>query len=260
MFRAIRFNERLKDLNKQTVQPESLKELAAFFSGKTSYNNVYSRSKKYFYYDLPQNIKTRLENAHPWEILYLDETWDEVIGERFEGLDITAGISFNYHKYNYPFTLPDQELFLSGIYLEQRFYHNINSFYQIGTNFYSSYSKAINKNTTYDFFGNGRLQIENLWNLTDKMLAEFGFGLESTFVSANKWERIDNYFADIQFQYFIENNMSANFRISYDLYYNWPGDISFTYNHQGYYNYQYEKEKYWHFQLNLMYFLERGLL
>jgi len=258
VFRALRFNERLKDLKKQTGSPEELAELAAFFAQRSAYSETYDRATKYFYNNLPDKTIKILQNAQPWEIIYLDETWNEIIGNRLEGFDMDGGVSFDYEK-NDNSDVYTTELFLLGLYLQQRYYHNICPSYQLGTNFYSSFSKSVNNNTPYNYLGKGKLQVENLWNLTDKVLTELDLGMESVFTSKEKWQRRDRYFSEITFRYFLENNISANLTASYNIYKNWPASVFFDYEDIQY-NANYEDDKSWILQFSLTYFLERGLL
>jgi len=257
MFRALRFNERMEDLNR-TENPSYLSELAAFFAQRSGYSQAYDRPDKYFYNDLPDKIKSILNSSQPWEIIYLDETWDEIIGDRYEGWDITSGLLINYekNKSNGPYLT---ELFLLGAYMEYRYYHNLSSFYQLGFDCYSSFTKSLNDNTSYEYLGKGQLQIENLFNLTDKMLAEINFTLESAFTSENIWQRRDRYLVHTILHYFLENNLSANFNASYNAYYNWPGNISFDYEDYSYRNSRYEEEKNWFITIGMTYFLDRGI-
>ncbi|KAA3611023.1 MAG: hypothetical protein D8M58_13665 [Calditrichaeota bacterium] len=259
VFRALRFNERLKNITHiDDLTSNDLAELAELFSKKSIYNRIYDRPEKYFYSQLPKSVLSKLSEMQPWEIMYLGEAFNEITGDRFEGFDVNGGLLINYEKRDYSNGV-DTELFLLGLYFEQEYYHNINTSYQIGTNFFGSVSKTINENTPYDYFGKGGLQIFNLWNLTDRVLLKLDIGLESGFASSESWERVDEYFADVNFIYFIENNLSLNTQISYNFTESTSDDVSIYYN-GSYYNPYYEEDKSWGIQLNLRYYLTRNFL
>lgn len=260
VFRALRFNDRLKNLDgNKKLDREDIGELAEFLTRRSVYSQIHDRSDKYFYAALPKNVLNRLDGLKPWELMYIDDVWDEIIGDRMEGYDINGGLVITYNKSDDSNPTDDSELFLSGLYLEHRYYHNLSPCYQIGTHFYSSISTVMNDNTMYDYLGRGRLQLFNLWNLADRMLLELDFGLESGFASSKSWERMDQYFTDLNFRYIIEDNLSANVRFSYDSYYNWPGHLSFEYDGRYFNNWLYDTMDSWNVNFNMVYYLERDL-
>jgi hypothetical protein len=260
VFRALRFNEKIKSLNGKTqLNTDDLQELSHFFTRKNSYGQIYQRSDKYFYSDLPKTILNSITGMAPWEIMYIDEVWDEILGDRFEGFEVSGGLLINYDKIHNSNPDAHEELFLYGLYIDQKFYHNINPYYQIGTGVYCSLSKVINEKTPYNFLGNGSLRILNLWNLTDRMLIELDFGIETGFASGSGWERVDNYFTDFTLRYFLEDNLSFDMLIFYNYDRNWPQNLSFAYDGKNYNNSSYNTEKGWTIQFNLRYYLSQGL-
>lgn len=259
VFRTLRFNERLKQLNNNTELTDAdLIELANFFTRKNIYDLIYDRSNKYFYQNLPENVQSRVKRLEPWELMYVNETWNEILGDRFEGFKIHSGLSISYNKNYYTHSFVDAELFLIGLYVEQIYYHNISTDYQVGVNFDASLSKAVNNNTPYDILGNGSLKLLNLWNVTDKMLIDFVLGGNTRFESSKSWQKMNNYFTEINLWYFIENNLSFNTQVTYKYLQNSPEDISFYYDNF-YYHSKYEKETTWSVLFRLRYYIKRGL-
>lgn len=263
VFRALRFDERIKDLDaSKALNTEEITELSDFLTRRDVYNQIYDRPYKYFYSQIPKSVLNRLDKLAPWEVMYLNDTWSEIIGDRFEGFNIHGGLSVNYEKNIYSPGNNSTELFLTGPYLEQYYYHNISMCYQVGINSYCTFLKVANDNTTYKYFGRGRFQISNLFNVTDKILSELNLGYEVAFADSKteiRWQRIDNYFSDFSLIYFIENDLSLNTDISYNFFHNRPADLSFRYDGRNYYNSTYDKEKNWSIYLSLRYYIERGL-
>lgn len=277
VFKAIRFSERLKDLNKTPgLDAENAKKLASLYARQSSFSNTYDRSLKYFYEALPTNITDQISDLKPWEMMYLHEVSDEIIGDRYEGFMIDGGLSINHNRRiednnsinrNY-----NSELTLLGLYIEQRYYHNLTPGYQIGTNVYAAYSKALNENTETDFLGKGFIRLLNLWNLTDRMLLNFHIGYETSFASnehvsvlsggseyiSKDWERFDRFLAQVSLDYFLENNLSIYSTVSNDVSYDWPADTQNMVNSTSISNNN--SEKYWRVRLGIRYYFIRGLL
>ena len=263
VFRALRFNERIKNLFKIDLNSEEIEKIAELFTRNDGYENVYDRPDKYFYNDLPEEVKSKLSMLKPWEIFYLDEARREIIGTRLEGFQIDGGLSVNYDKRNYhPYS--NNEFFLVGFYLDQVYYHNVSFRYQIGLNLSTSYLKAVNDNTPFKYVGNGIISFLNLFNLTDRLLMNWDFGYESGFLSAdkndryNKWERLDDFYSNLSFRYYLENNLSLHLFANYGITTSWPEDVGFNFANNYYYA-SYDKQKRLSFSVGLRYYIDRGI-
>jgi len=273
VIRALRFDGRLRDINKSSDLNEgAIKELAYLYTRQPGYSSTYDRYKKYFYDALPASVVSEVNNLKPWEMLYLDEVFDEIIGDRYEGFELDGGLALHHEHSIYSNSTGEQELTLLGLYIEQEYYHNFTPAYQFGTNIYASYSKAVNENTTINYMGRGFIRFLNLWNLTDRLLVEFELAYETGFASIDEiyytpvglgteeqWERRDRYNAYLSLNYFIENNLLIDATLSNDAYKNWPSDLSFEYDGRSFRSFNYDKEKMWNIRIGLRYYFLRGL-
>ncbi|MEJ2053071.1 MAG: hypothetical protein P8X42_04040 [Calditrichaceae bacterium] len=273
VFRALRFNERLKDLGKTKGLTESeVKSLIYLYAHETAYNSTFDRSKKYFYEALPEKVTNQIKNLQPWEMLYLDEVSDEIIGTRNEGFEIDAGIQLTHQHAIYTNVSGSGELTLVGAYAEQRYYHNISPGYQIGTRIDVSYLKVLNENTMANYFGRGTATIMNLWNITDRMLMDLSLGYETGFATIDdirynmgvfetyeKWHRSDRVNLSLSMDYFLENNLSIGATISNRAYKYWPQNNSFGYDGYQYGSSSYKTNKNWSAGIDLRYYIIRGM-
>ena len=262
VIRALRFNERMKDLSLGSgISDEDLKELAAFFTKRESYLSSYDRSNKYLYHQFPQGVLSQLDNLSPWGVMYLHDTWSEVIGERLEGFEISGGMSINYEKKDHSgnaYSSSDMELMQLGLYFEQAYYHNPSYTYQFGITSRALLSKVMNDESAYESIGSLSLTYLNLWNVMDKLLMNWNLGYQTDFFSGDLWERVDCLKSNLSFQYFIENNLSFDTQLSYKYFYNWPEEVWI--NVKDYYHVSdYQKEHEWRIVFNLRYYLKRGI-
>ncbi len=273
VFRALRFNERLKDIGKTTgLNEEEIESLIYLYAHESAYSGTYERSRKYFYEALPERVTKQIKNLQPWEMIYLDEVSNEIIGTRNEGFEINGGIQVTHEHSIYSSTIGSSELTLLGIYTEQAYYHNITSSYQIGTDVDFTYLKAMNENTDVNFLGRGSATFMNLWNMTDLILVEFSLGYETGFASikderfnmgvletSKKWHRSDRVGLSLSMDYFLENNLSIGASITNTAEKYWTPNTSFYYDGYQYSSTYYEQEKNWYAGINLRYYIIRGM-
>jgi hypothetical protein len=273
VFRALRFTERLKNIGKTTgLSEDELISLIYLYAHESAYSSTYDRSRKYFYEALPERIIEQIKNLQPWEMVYLDESSTEIIGDRNEGLEINGGIQLTHENEIYSGITGSSELTLMGIYAEQKYYHNIASSYQIGTSLDLAYLKAFNENTDVNFLGRGAATFMNLWNMTDRILVEFSLGYETGFASIEaeryqmgiletyyKWHRSDRFRLSLSMDYFLENNLSIGALISNSANKYWTQDASYYYDGYQYSSSLYEQQKNWSVHIDLRYYLIRGM-
>ena len=273
VFKALRFNQRLKDIDKTSGLSEAdIKSLIYLYAHESAYNNTYDRPRKYFYEALPEKVTSQIKNLQPWEMIYLDEVSDEIIGSRYEGFEINGGIQLTHQHTVYTNIGGSAELTILGFYMEQEYYHNISPGYQIGTNVDLSYLKILNENTMVNNVGRGIATFMNLWNITDRLLMEFDLGYETGFATIDniryqmgiletydKWYKSDRFNLSLSMDYFLENNLSLGTTISNTANRYWPQDDSFYYDGYQYGSSSYEKDRNWYAQIDLRYYFIRGM-
>ncbi len=244
VFRALAFNEIWRVINNgQSLSEAHLKEMATFFAQRSSFFETYSRPDKYFYFYLPEGVRSQMDQLSAWQIFYLHDSWQQLIGERFEELDGELGMVLSYKKNIYAKKWQNQELLLIGGYFEQNYFHNVTLKYQIGVNVYTSFSQALNHNTNYRYFGKGSIRFSNLYNLLDRLLANLDFEFQTVFAKSKEnnvqniapWQRLNRFASQLNLNYLIENKVLFNFNISYVNVLNHPENLGFEFEDQYYY-------------------------
>ena len=269
VLRALSFNRLYGLLQKgENFSENEIKELARFFARRYSYFKIYHRPQKYFYFDLPASVRRKIDRLSAWQVMYLNETWQQIIGDRLEGADGSAGILYSYYKKTYSFTPDNSELMLLGVYLNQNYYHNVTMKYQVGVKFYSDFSQALNNNTDYNYFGKTRFTFSNLFNLLDRLLAQFQLEAQTVFArsklntksSVSAWQRVDLFAGRLRLDYFMENNLSFNVIAAYKKYFNRPERLQFYYQDQFYYGNNFKETGDFYLTFGFTYFINRTLL
>lgn len=273
VFRALRFSERMRDIGKTAgLSEQDIKSLIHLFARESSYSSRYDRSSKYFYEELPKSISKQIKNLQPWEMIYLDEAFREIIGNRYEGFELDGGIQFSHQHAVYTNISGGDELTLLGAYVDQQYYHNISPGYQIGFNTYVSYSKPLNDNTPIHYMGRGTAEFLNLWNVTDRILMELNIGCETGFAlidamrylpgpdeTYEQWQRWDRYRLSLSMDYFLENYLSIGASIRNLAYHYWPSNVSFEYDNYQFYGSGYDLDKSWSVNIDLRYYILRDM-
>jgi len=266
ILQAIRFSERLNSLSLTTPLNETeLAELARHFTRLPSYQTSYLRSTKYFYENLPGSLREKTKALSPWQVFYLDEALHETLGERYEGFQVNSGVTVYYENTTGEYNRP--ELFLTGIYIDQEFYHNPSPVYQFGLTFYGSMSGAINANTKLKQIGRSEMAVHNLYNLTDKLLVNSKTWYALGFAQTKKtepddptWERVDRYGSALTLSYFIENNLTFRIQANYSRMSANEPYIYFSYEDIRYASDSYGREENWSFSFSLSYYFQRMVL
>ena len=217
------------------------------------------------YNAFPERVTKQINNLQPWEMMYLNEAFNEIIGDRYEGFELDGGIQFSHQHVINTNLYSDGELTLLGAYLDQQYYHNISTGYQIGVNTYASFSKPLNDNTPVHYLGRGSAEFLNLWNATDRILMELNLGYETGFASIDvfgylkQWQRWDRYRLSLSMDYFLENYLSIGTSITNIAYHYWPSTVDFEYDSRFFSGSGYDLEKNWSVSIDLRYYIMRGM-
>ncbi len=264
VFRALVFNRRLTAVTGRKI--DNLGDLAVAFTRQAAYSALYERSVKYFYYSLPEAIRASLKNLDAWQLMYLNDSFSEVIGTRFEGSETRGGLSLNYHKKSgsfliRPFTAGITQV---GLFLEHDYYHNFTPYYQLGATVSMSLNKVVDTSPAYDYSGDMTMALSNLFNLTDRLLCTFDLAYQTMFISGGKagmesWERQINYSSGLSFLYRIENQIYLTSNMNWNKIKLNPPGAAFYYNGNlmAYSNYQ--KTERWSVYFGLRYYFSLGV-
>lgn len=208
MIRALRFQERYAAI--QTSSPFSdaqIQFLAHEIAKRSGYERVYDRSDKFFWNNLFEGIgiESRLT---PYEIYFLSDIFQENVGIRLEGWDISAGVAWNYSNEEYYRRV--------GGFGQMRWYKNLNLNHQIGVNILGSLSNYFSEKVLFEYLGGVDLKLSYLWVITDRVLWQTNYTSEFDFTKYNEKRGLRPSYKEENFKhslnseisYYIEDNLS----------------------------------------------------
>ncbi len=176
VIRALRINERMKEMGKQELSSEEIEDVAFLISREDDYDFYFQRPDKFFWRDISGKTHGKLDNMTVLEYEYMKESMLENIGHRYEGIAFDAGLSlYRYTKRDYErsdslFSNDRTENFRFGPSINFDYYNNLTTSLQIGF----TYSADMGFDTMTDdelneYFTN-YIGAEVLYNITDRLL------------------------------------------------------------------------------------------
>ncbi len=270
LFRALGFNEIYQSISGEaTLNQKELEDLARFFARRTDYFNTFDRPSKYFWADMPSSVEQKLRKLAPWQLMYLTDTWRQIVGTRYEGFVLNGGLAFDYQKKSYTPKTHNFEQALLGLYLDQWFVHNFSLNYQFSVQTFLKFSRTTNHNTPYRNFGTVNLTLNNLFSLLDRLLIELEGQYQIFFRSAEEnsqptsvptWQRMDFRRLSLVLNYFIENNLAFNLNLNYTHQKSNQDVLNFWYPPLNFVHIPYRTNENLQISFGLRYYFKRDLL
>jgi len=97
VIRAVRLQERLGALGGNVnFTGDDVLAAADQFAKYNGYQRTYDRPEKNFWSDMDDATSASLGTLSAFDMLYLTDVFDEAVGSRFEGWEVTAGAEFDY--------------------------------------------------------------------------------------------------------------------------------------------------------------------
>jgi len=178
---SLRFNERYKAISNSSGFDEvTLGKLANHFATKTSYSQ-YERSEKYFYKELPEEVRMKLKQLDSGDLFYILDYLREANSDRYQGYKVEFGAKIIHSNDYYKEELVDSleqitynnerrnEKSLLSPFISGRISHNINLYHQIGGKAEISYGKYINDNTFLRENFHTDMSLDYLWVMYDRL-------------------------------------------------------------------------------------------
>ncbi|MDR8391250.1 hypothetical protein NC796_08880 [Aliifodinibius sp. S!AR15-10] len=235
MIRAVRLEERLRAIGQDALNRVQLLNAANQFTKYDGYQKSYDRSEKYFWQDMNRATGSALSGLKPYDMMYLTDIFDEVIGTRFEGWELIAGVRFRYTNY---LDRKDQDssqgstsiIKTIGPYLRGRLYHNISLNHQIGA--FGSLNQSYplgssNSAVDYNWNASTTLGVEWLWTVSDRWFlntevrnrySRIKRTIANDLGSGNSTRWTNNLSLSSYLTYFLENKLAITVRFTPFLY------------------------------------------
>lgn len=237
MIRALRFQERYAAIQKiSPFNDTQIQFLAHEIAKRSGYERVYDRSDKFFWDNLFEGIGVE-SRLTPYEIYFLSDIFQENVGIRLEGWNISAGVTWNYSN--------DEYYRSAGGFGQMRWYKNLNLNHQIGVNILGSLSNYFSEKALFEYLGGVDLKLSYLWVITDRVLWQTNYASEFDFTkySEKRGQRPSykkenfKHSLNSEISYYIEDNLSFFIRTNillnrfdrdfYSVYQDYNLDFSF---------------------------------
>lgn len=219
VIRAIRFSERLEAIGQVALTDQEIIAVAEEIGKLGAITNTFSRYKREIWKNIFSVISSDLSSVELHQVFYLDEIFDEVIGSRLEGYEMSFSYSqlFNRSKYRSSITsnitsnnrnemLRFSSSYYYNLSLKNQFHVTFNYYLEIPKWHFEEFSAAtITPSIGY------------LYNVTDRVIFESGISYSKNSMSHYSLNR-DNevLISNTKLTYFIENTLSAGIEFKYE--------------------------------------------
>lgn len=264
VIRALRTNERYKALGNQSLTSTEIIAAAEQFTRFNGYSRSYDRPLKYFWQDMDQLVNNKFSSLSTFDQFYLNEIFEENLGSRFEGYEVTATASYTYFN-----TLNREEfsnetdieriftiLRAAEIEFSGNYYKNLNLNHQIRltTNLQTFF--PLERVNDYEYVFNPSLSGNWLWVLEDRWLLTNSITGNLRLPSRKESEEYREYNLSTSIRsnltYFAENRLaitsSLRFSSVHDRFVNLANDFSDSSNRY-----------LWSVRISIQYFFTRNL-
>ncbi|MBO6622972.1 MAG: hypothetical protein JJ892_12845 [Balneola sp.] len=224
MIRAIRVNERYKELGNSAFNSNEIIQTADLFTKVQGYQSTKDRFLKSFWGDINTGVNGKLTNLDSFDLFYLNDVFDENLGQRLEGysLSITGDYSYNNNlskeeKSTSVSTDTERDFSITrvaAVNLNAEWYKNLNLYHQIHLDFSNSTSFPLEKDIQEEWANTTSLNFGWLWNFADRF--QFNSALENYLFTRELKDMPEDKFISFvseisgHFSYFIENKMSLS--------------------------------------------------
>jgi len=263
MLRALRFEERYNIVNSgANFSSANRQTMARMFARERGYNAIHDRSRKYFWDDFYQEMPSLQSGLSPYDYFYLNEVFQENLGNRYEGWDIRFLLEYTnrQRKSSNSSVHTDPS---GGISLRYRLFKNLNLANQIEVRAMLHYQSWLKRNSLIkDLFKTNDFDFHavfgHLWVFSDRFLlnttlagmfplvdSEIGYYQPDFQLSnigpADWWLTQEGFRVGTVLSYFIEDQIIVNTNLAYN-----SAKVSNATN------------AYWSFSLTISYYIFRN--
>ncbi|RNC84731.1 MAG: hypothetical protein ED557_07060 [Balneola sp.] len=228
ILRSLRLNERYKDLGNNSFSSDEIIEVAELFTKYNGYLQRYDRPLKYFWQDINEASNNKLDQLNAYELFFLNDVFNENLGQRFEGAEIELAGFYRYE--NLLRRTEDENRVLqlrdiivdreAGFRVNARAYKNLSLEHQISAVITTFISLPLERTDPVNWNFNGTSSIGWLWNIADQMIINtFNNTYYQTSDIKDDPELEETYFANTtqsSLSFFIENRVSISAGISFN--------------------------------------------
>lgn len=226
IIRAIRVNERYKELGNNSLSRNEILSTADNFTRVQGYQRTKERFQKTFWGDVNSGVNGKLDQLAAFDIFYLNDVFSENLGSRFEGYEAYVSVDYFYSnqlsKVNDQFNNVETRNFsisrATHVNLNYDWFKNLDLYNQISIQAENKLILPLERDDPIDWSNEITIDAKWLWNFADRFQLNSSF--ENSFRSINdKNETFDNnriFTSQLRtnFYYFIENKVALNAGVS----------------------------------------------
>lgn len=230
--RALRLKERYSTISNGDLNNQETIASAEMFTKRQGYRERYDRFEKYFWEDINEAFSGKLDQLGTYDIFYLNDVFNESIGQRLEGFDVFFSGRFSYlNRLNREEETTNLETSLSrnleiskslDVYSQLRWYKNLNLNHQLSLTTEYRTAFPLEKEEELEMNIDLLAEFSWLWTITDRYLLTTK--LQNYFEKPVYKERLYNVeqyrnqsYIRSELTYFIENKLALSADLSLGL-------------------------------------------
>lgn len=226
VIRAIRMNERFIALGNESFDRDEILNSAEYFARVQGYQVTKDRFLKSFWGDMNRATNGKLDQVGAFDIFYLNDVFNEILGNRFEGYEAYLSLDYSYmnqlSKENDEIANIENRVSTTSrsasVNLNYDWYKNLDLYHQFALHAKNVWMFPLEESDVYNWMNETAVEAEWLWNFADRF--QLNSSLVNSVTLANQKDTSVNkdyiYASRLNsnFYYFIENKVALNVGVS----------------------------------------------
>lgn len=222
IIRAIRVNERYKELGNSSFNGSEIRNTAETFTKVQGYQRTRDRFLKDFWNDVNTGVNGKLDQIGAFDLFYLNDVFNENLGSRFEGYEASLSVDYNYvnqlfKEDNEGNNTEDRNLTINraaNVNIDFDWFKNLNLYHQVSIRAGNTFTFPLEQSDTNELISLSSIDAQWLWNFADRF--QLTTDLLNRFVSTKPKENFGGDFSSYSSQlrtnlfYFVESKIALN--------------------------------------------------
>ncbi|OAN62990.1 hypothetical protein A8B79_01825 [Balneola sp. EhC07] len=226
IIRAIRFNERYKELESNSLSGNEIQNTADSFTRIQGYRRTTDRFQKYFWDDINNGLNGKLDQIGAFDLFYLNDVFDENLGSRFEGYEAAVSVDYSYvnRLTKQDDHLNNTETRIFSLYRQANlnfnidWFKNIDLYNQLSIRTYNSLILPLEESDQEEWANQTDITAEWLWIFADRFTLDTN--LQTRYSTRKLKQNTEDKFGVLSsvlrtnLFYFVENKIAINTGVS----------------------------------------------
>jgi len=218
IIRALRFKKRYNSFGKGVLDQQDVANLSGILTKYSENPNNFEYSDKYWWNDISSILNNKLSNLDGYDVFMLTDALKENVGTRLQGKEMNVNLQYfwikqknDYWSGNYNLSRINSIFSYIGLTTSGKYYSNLSIKHQIGFEMDLGLYLPTSENTLFDRSINLKLNHNQLFTITDRLIYQVDFNIFGDMYKKNKGFLLE---ALNSFNYYLENNFSINLNIN----------------------------------------------